>query len=97
MILLACVLKDYPPFIQVGSQRASVAMVHGSISPAVQTILLACRAPGTGSVITTIHCLFEGELKQKLGIPDTTEISALLPWVFRTASSALPLASRYKK
>jgi len=82
VILLACVLKDYPPFIQAGSQRASVATVHGSIYPAVQNLLLACRALGIGSVITTIHCLFEDELKQKLGIPDNMEISALLPLGF---------------
>ena len=82
VILLACTLKDYPPFIQAGSLRASVATVHGSIYPAVQNILLACRALGIGSVITTIHCLFEDELRQKLGIPDNMEISALLPLGF---------------
>jgi nitroreductase len=56
-----------------------VATVHGSIYPAVQNILLACRALGIGSVITTIHCLFEEELKQKFAIPDNMEVSALLP------------------
>jgi nitroreductase len=79
VILLACAKKEYPPFIQAGSERASVATVHGSIYPAVQNILLACRALGIGSVITTIHCLFEDELKQKLSIPADVEISALLP------------------
>ncbi len=79
VILLACARKEYPPFIQAGSERASIATVHGSIYPAVQNILLTCRALGIGSVITTIHCLFEDELKQKLSIPDDMEISALLP------------------
>jgi nitroreductase len=79
VILLACAKKTYPPFANVGQERASVATVHGSIYPAVQNIILACRALGVGTVLTTIHCCFEGELKQKLGIPEEMEISALLP------------------
>ena len=79
VILLACSLKHYPTFMQAGSERASMATVHGSIYPAVQNILLACRALGIGSVITTIHCLFEDELKRKFDIPDKMEVSALLP------------------
>ncbi len=79
VILLACARKDYPPFAKFGYERASVATVHGSIYPAVQNIMLACRALGIGTVITTIHCCFEEELKQKLGIPAEMEVSALLP------------------
>src|SRR5581483_2677084 len=79
VILLACARKDYPPFAKFGYERASAATVHGSIYPAVQNIMLACRALGVGTVITTIHCCFEEELKQKLGIPAEMEVSALLP------------------
>ncbi|MGE0821420.1 MAG: nitroreductase family protein [Candidatus Binatia bacterium] len=79
VILLACARKDYPPFKNAGYDRASVATVHGSIYPAVQNIMLACRALGIGTVITTIHCCFEEDLKQKLGIPAEMEVSALLP------------------
>jgi nitroreductase len=45
----------------------------------VQNILLACRAYGIGSVLTTTHFFFEDELKKKVGVPDNMEISALLP------------------
>lgn len=82
VILLACAPKEYPPFAQAGHQRASMATVHGSIYPAVQNILLACRALGVGATLTTIHCFFEEELKQKLGIPENVEIAALLPLGF---------------
>jgi nitroreductase len=82
VILLACARKDYPAFKNAGYDRASVATVHGSIYPAVQNIMLACRALGVGTVITTIHCCFEEELKQKLGIPAEMEVSALLPLGF---------------
>lgn len=77
VLLLACSLKEYPPWTQ--NQRASTATVHGSIYPAVQNILLACRALGLGATLTTTHCFFEEELKQKLGIPENMEIAALLP------------------
>ena len=77
VLLLACSVKEYPPWAH--NPRASTATVHGSIYPAVQNILLACRALGVGATLTTTHCFFEDELKQKLGVPDNMEISALLP------------------
>ena len=77
VILLACSLKEYPSWVH--NQRASVATVHGSIYPAVQNILLACRAFGIGATLTTTHYFFEDELKQKLGVPENMEIAALLP------------------
>ncbi|MGH7960203.1 MAG: nitroreductase family protein [Candidatus Binatia bacterium] len=79
VILLACALKEYPPLAGGRHPRMSTATMHGSIYLAVQNILLACRALGVGSVLTTLHCFFEDELKQKLGIPDNMEIAALLP------------------
>lgn len=78
VLLLACSLKEYPPWAQQ-NPRASTATVHGSIYPAVQNILLACRAFGIGATLTTTHCFFEEELKQKVGVPEIMEISALLP------------------
>jgi len=77
VLLLACSVKEYPPWTQ--NPRASTATVHGSIYPAVQNILLACRAFGIGATLTTTHCFFEEELKQKVGVPENMEISALLP------------------
>jgi hypothetical protein len=49
-----------------------------SIYPAVQNIILACRACGLGTLITTnIRC--EGEVKTLLGIPDGVLTYALMP------------------
>ena len=79
VILLACSAKEYPAWAQVQNQRGSTATVHGSIYPAVQNILLACRAYGLGSVLTTTHYFFEDDLKQKVGVPNDMEIAALLP------------------
>lgn len=78
-ILLACVHKEYLPVVALNNPRASKLAVYGSIFPAVQNILLACRALGVGATLTTIHSFFEDALKQKFGIPDTMEVAAMIP------------------
>jgi nitroreductase len=50
-----------------------------SIYPAVQNILLACRALGLGALITTNHIRCEDEVKAVLGIPDNVGTFALMP------------------
>jgi nitroreductase len=50
-----------------------------SIYPAVQNILLACRAFGLGTVITTNHIRCENEVKALLGIPADVDTFALMP------------------
>ncbi|MBV9202513.1 MAG: nitroreductase family protein, partial [Alphaproteobacteria bacterium] len=50
-----------------------------SIYPAVQNMLLACRALGLGTVITTNHVRCEDEVKALLGIPDEVSTWALMP------------------
>jgi nitroreductase len=77
VLLLACAAKVYAPWAH--HPRASTATAHGSIYLAVQNMLLACRALGIGTVITTTHCFFEDELKQQVGVPEDMEIAALLP------------------
>jgi nitroreductase len=50
-----------------------------SIYPAVQNIILACRALGLGTTITTNHIRCEGEVKAVLSIPDEVETFAMMP------------------
>jgi nitroreductase len=50
-----------------------------SIYPAVQNIILACRALGLGTVITTNHIRCEDEVKALLGIPEEYATWALMP------------------
>lgn len=50
-----------------------------SIYPAVQNILLACRALGLGTVITTNHIRCEDQVKAVLRIPDDVATFALMP------------------
>jgi nitroreductase len=50
-----------------------------SIYPAVQNLMLAARALGYGTTLTTLHKLHDAEVKALLGIPDTHETTALVP------------------
>jgi nitroreductase len=50
-----------------------------SIYPAIQNIILACRALGLGTIITTNHIRFEDEVKAVLGLPAHVDTFALMP------------------
>ena len=50
-----------------------------SIYPAVQNMLLACRALGLGSTLTTRHLLYEKESEAALGLPPGVHSYAILP------------------
>jgi nitroreductase len=69
-----------PPEIDYDAELAYSDRIRGaSIYPAVQNILLACRALGLGTVLTTNHLRCEAELKALLGIPDDVATFALMP------------------
>lgn len=59
--------------------RNALCTEMASIYPAVQNIILACRALGLGTVITTNHILFEEEMKAALGLPGDLRTYALMP------------------
>jgi len=50
-----------------------------SIYPAVQNMLLAARALGLGSTLTTRHLMFEAEVEAVLGLPPGVHSYAILP------------------
>jgi len=71
-----------PPDIAAhwGDEVAYAERIRGaSIYPAVQNILLACRALGLGTVITTNHIRCEAEVKALLDIPQDVDTFALMP------------------
>ena len=50
-----------------------------ALFPAIQNILLACRAVGLGASLTTVHTAFGEELDAWLGLPPKCPTCALLP------------------
>jgi nitroreductase len=69
-----------PPEISFEAELAYLDRIRGaSIYPAIQNIILACRALGLGTVLTTNHLRCEADLKEALGIPDDVTTFALMP------------------
>ncbi len=50
-----------------------------ALMPAVQNVLLACRAVGLGASLTTLHRAFGDEVDRWLGLPEKCPTCALLP------------------
>jgi nitroreductase len=50
-----------------------------SVYPAVQNLLLACRAEGLGCTLTTLLCQREADAKALLGIPEGWGTCAFVP------------------
>jgi nitroreductase len=64
----------------VKARMAGAARLAGSsIYPAVQNIILACRAFGLGTVLTTIHAFYEDEVRKILNLPADVQSYALMP------------------
>src|SRR5262249_56761631 len=64
-----------------GPHRSLSATTAASapIFPAVQNLLLAARALGLGTTLTTLHRTFEKALKALLASPAHVEVAALVP------------------
>jgi nitroreductase len=61
-------------------ELAYVARIRGaSIYPAVQNIILACRALGLGTTITTNHIRCEHEVRALLHLPEDVDTFAMMP------------------
>jgi nitroreductase len=87
VILVAClkletssdVLINLPREAQLAMMNSFPWMAGASIYPAVQNVMLACRAVGLGACVTTNHMQFEDEVKSVLGLPAEYRTFALLP------------------
>ncbi|MEZ4731184.1 MAG: nitroreductase family protein [Caldilineaceae bacterium] len=66
------------------------ASLYGSILPATWSLMLALRSRGLGSVWTTLHLAYEGEIATLLGIPPTITQAALLPVAYFTGDDFKP-------
>ncbi len=80
---LADHMHEVPVLIVVCS-LASAAVNAGiasgsSIYPAVQNLMLAARALGLGTALTTLHRQREDKVREILGIPETVDTAALIP------------------
>jgi nitroreductase len=76
VLLFPCLANTRPETMANAlAGRASAA----SIYPAVQNLLLACRAKGLGATLTTLHFMFEKEVNAILGMPGDAMTFAMIP------------------
>jgi len=78
---LANHLAEVPVLIlaMVRSGAVGTSPSGSYIYPAVQNLMLAARALGLGTTLTTLHRAHEADVKALLGIPDEIETMALIP------------------
>ncbi len=69
----------------------------GSVYPAVQNLMLACRAEGVGCVLTTLLCIVEPEVKDLLAIPDDWYTAAAIPMGYAVGTGYGPIARKPTK
>ncbi len=79
---LANHLAEVPVLILVTTRKdnfRSGPIAGASIYPAVQNLMLAARALGYGTTLTTLHKLHDAEVKELLDLPEDHETMALIP------------------
>ena len=87
---LARTLGAVPALVLVLMPKVSMALAddegemdvgptYASVYPAVQNFILAARAHGLGTVLTTVYKVYEADVRAICGIPDRYEVVALLP------------------
>ena len=78
VILVFCFNPELMMITDLALGRPSV-VGGGSVYPAVENALLACRAEGLGCVLTTLLCIAEVELRPLLELPEPWATCAFVP------------------
>ncbi|AEV83454.1 nitroreductase [Actinoplanes sp. SE50] len=79
---LAAHLEEAPVWIIpaiLGAAKSSNPRLGSSIYGAVQQLMLAARAHGLGSTLTTLHIGHEADVRDILGLPENALTMALIP------------------
>jgi nitroreductase len=93
VVLVFCFNPKAMAITDAKQDRISV-VGGGSIYPAVQNALLACRAEGLGCVLTTLLCEVEPEVRALLGIPEPWATAAAVPIGFPVGRGHGPISRR---
>lgn len=67
------------PALLIPCARAERGRAASSVFPGVQNLMLAARALGLGTTLTTIHLGDEGTVREILSIPDDVQTFAIIP------------------
>jgi nitroreductase len=80
VLILPCLVFEQGRIMGDGAmQSLARKSLYSSIYPAVQNLLLACRAYGLGACLTTLHLMHEEPIARLLELPENAETMALIP------------------
>lgn len=85
------------PCVRPRTDDASIvlqASTFGSVFPSVWSFMLAARARGLGSTLTTLHLFEERAAAELLGIPDHFQQVGLIPVAYATTTDFSPAPRR---
>ncbi len=92
-ILVFCFNPNHMAITDARLDRPSV-VGGGSVYPAVQNAMLACREENLGCTLTTLLCYDETEVKALLGIPDDWFTCAFMPIGYAVGKGHGPISRR---
>jgi nitroreductase len=93
LILVFCFNPENMAITDADLGRPSV-VGGGSVYPAVQNVMLACRAEGIGCTLTTLLCFQEPAVRELLGIPDPWYTCGFLPIGYPVLGGHGPISRR---
>jgi nitroreductase len=93
VVLVFCFNPERMAITDAGLDRPSV-VGGASVYPAVQNLLLACRAEGLGCVLTTLLCITEAAVRELLEIPEPWATCAAIPIGYPVLRGHGPLSRR---
>jgi len=78
-IYLSDHLHDAPVHLFVAGWKRRGMEQPQALFPAIQNVLLACRAVGLGACLTSLHLVARAEIDAYLGLPEDRPSCALIP------------------
>jgi len=93
VILVFCFNPEHMAITDADLPRASV-VGGGSVYPAVQNTMLACRAENVGVTLTTLLCFEEDAVRELLKIPDPWYTCAFMPIGYPVGKGHGPISRR---
>ena len=73
VLIFVCGKPVYP------ATKPRLDMMYSALYGATQNLMLAARALGLGTVMTTLHTEFEPQIRPILGVPDDVHMAAMIP------------------
>jgi nitroreductase len=78
-VLVMVLMPDISMTLHDEGGALDVGTPFASVYPAVQNFLLAARALGIGTTLTTVYRIYQDDVRRLCGIPPRYEIVALIP------------------